>query len=1322
MNLRIVILVVTSLIPVSTFCQVLDFKWQTVHEYNEDLPKTQIYSILEDGDGFLWLGTTEGLYRSDGMNSIYYSSKEIGFNYCIDLTLDERNYLWVASGPDYSGISRINLTTWEINRFPILDSAHAQSNGVVALDSRDGTVVGITKNYQLFVWQGDEQKHLDLSKEMSHDILNFEVYDVVIDPIQANAVWLSGQNFIAQFNLVDGTRQILIGPNEISANVNQLFYHSAYGPNLFAPVDQNDGIIKIPIRTPDRYEVWQTGSVSGLQVKNGQTNNRFFRMDFCTDSTIWIGSLLSGLGLLNLNKKTIRFEPQPSRFVRAMQSNSKDQIWFSDEDIGLHFGHSFPTIFQEYKLDSTLIGQFCSGLLKKSDDSYLLGFRNTSSIQKWENNQAQAITIDLGEDIYVQDIIREDEDNFLLGTNWGMFRWNMQNNSTNPVIQNYPNPNRRNVNHLVKDRNSSFWAISWGVGVMHLQKDDVIHWITAGESSNQLPHSWIHELFLDSKSDLWIGTENGIVYLDIETYDVHHLPDDIKEQFPNANIKAITEDQFGRFWLSHFGLGISCYDPSSGQYTRMTTAHGLQSDRVYDMMHDDSGRIWLWCSQGLSVLFPEGNVEQSTIKYFPETRYFDVGKNATWLRTDESGMILFPVRGGFVASNPDEMIASDRLPRQPTIQSVTTTRQKHLVNSSDIELEHDENFFQVQFTSPSFTEPDDLEFSYFLEGLDPSWVVVTDRREAIYTKVPAGEYQFHVKSRVRYGNWTSPVSIRIHLTPVWYLTMFAKTIWVLIPILILASIFLLSLARQRLKNRLSIERLESQNLKELDQTKSNFFTQISHEFRTPLTVILGMSDLLSVKQDTQFIEKAKSSIQRNGKFLLGHINQILDLTKLRSKHIELDYRHGNIVPFIKYLVEAYQGYAVNQGIDLTLSAPNVIAMDYDADRIQDVISNLLSNALKFTSAGDSIVIKLAKAQIESEDFFHLLIRDSGIGMDTEQQKRIFEPYYQIVNAHSRNGSGLGLAICKNWVEAMGGTIQVESVLGKGTSFFVMLPVMHSSSMEHSESFKTDIHVPIQEIEFPQSVSDSDGEKPVVLLVDDDPDVLYYLQLCIEDKFGIEIAKNGKEGLESARHGIPDLIVSDVMMSEMDGYELLVQLRSDELTNHIPVILLTARTTQEEKRMGLSLGADAYLTKPFDQKELLIRIQGLLDRNQTLKEHFSKSGFRLDQLQERPQDEFLDKIEEYVFQNLSVGFSIEDLSKHLGVSRIQLYRKVKGITGKSPSNYVRLIRLLEARKRIFYSQDNISEIAYSVGFKDPAYFSRVFQQEFDVSPSKYRQQM
>jgi len=514
--------------------------------------------------------------------------------------------------------------------------------------------------------------------------------------------------------------------------------------------------------------------------------------------------------------------------------------------------------------------------------------------------------------------------------------------------------------------------------------------------------------------------------------------------------------------------------------------------------------------------------------------------------------------------------------------------------------------------------------------------------------------------------------------------------------------------------QLELERKDALKYKEINELKSRLYTNITHEFRTPLTVIMGMAEQLEENPKTN-LENRLQTIQRNSGQLLELVNQLLELNRLEEGSVQPKYLQGQIIQYLKYLTESYQSFAWSKQRSLSFYSEiaDDFLMDYDGEKLQRIIINLLSNAIKFTPELGQIKV-LVKKDLNQNSLI-IKVKDTGQGIPEEALPFIFERFYQVESSSSQNiqGTGIGLALVKEMTELLDGKILCKSIVGKGTTFELLFPIKNNAPLESTkiELQNPILTVPKNENEGEDPI-DLESEKPILLIVEDNDDVADYLKSCLTPHYQFILAKNGKIGLEEALETIPDIIVSDVMMPEMDGFELCKKLKNDPRTNHVPVILLTAKSTTEDKLEGLSKGADAYLQKPFNKEELLIRLQQLILLRKNILE---KNNL---QIEEKPQDEFLQKIQKIVLENIEdTNFDVPRLVAEMEMSRTQIHRKIKALTDQSTTQFVRIIRLKEAKKMLISTSLNVSEVAYKIGYKNSTNFSTHFKAHFGYPPSQ-----
>lgn len=519
---------------------------------------------------------------------------------------------------------------------------------------------------------------------------------------------------------------------------------------------------------------------------------------------------------------------------------------------------------------------------------------------------------------------------------------------------------------------------------------------------------------------------------------------------------------------------------------------------------------------------------------------------------------------------------------------------------------------------------------------------------------------------------------------------------------------------------------KNQQLQELDEMKSRFFTNIAHELRTPLTIISGMANQMRENPE-QWSEKGLRMIIRNSDSLLNLVNQILDLRKLEAGKLDLRMVQGDVIQYLSYITESFHSLAESKDLQLHfLADEHKLLMDYDPDKFLRIISNLLSNAIKYTPEGGNVYLQVSRAGQDPNAQLQIRVKDTGIGIPSEKLPSIFDRFYQVDDSTTRpgEGTGIGLALTKELVKLMGGDIQADSIPGKGSTFHLSLPIRQEARLDAVAKIESTSMLPHspEKAEAISHLEATDKELPSLLIVEDNPDVIQYLIACLEGLYHLDIATDGQTGIARAIETVPDIIISDVMMPVKDGFELCETLKNDERTSHIPIILLTAKTDDDSRIRGLKRGADAYLSKPFNKQELIVWLEKLLELRRTLQERYATlEGIAITKdAPTKQEDEFILKVRQAVEDNIDdEDFGIMQLCRAVNLSRAQLHNKIKALTGRSTSNYVRTIRLHKAKQLLHNSDLNISQVAYEVGFRDPKYFSKTFAEEFGKLPGEIR---
>ncbi len=787
----------------------------------------------------------------------------------------------------------------------------------------------------------------------------------------------------------------------------------------------------------------------------------------------------------------------------------------------------------------------------------------------------------------------------------------------------------------------------------------------------------------------------------------------------------------------------------------------MPDDVVYGILPDNAGNIWGSTNKGIFCLTSSKNNSSNNWVFHNFTK-------ANGLQNDEfntgsyaklpNGHLAFGGVNGLNIFDPKDILVPGFVPnlfitdilinnQSITPDDDTKVLKNTIEKSTGITLTHLQDILTLEFSSLDLTASSQNKYRYQLVGVDKNWVESGTRRTATYLHLPAGKYIFKVQGSNSQGIWSDKIAeLQIIVLPPWWRSWWAYLVYAILVGLGIRAYFKFSVNRAKLKSQLNFEQLEAKRVKELDSVKTQLYTNITHEFRTPLTVILGMAQ--QVKNNPRaHLDNGIDMIIRNGQSLLKLINEMLDLSKLETGKMTLQLVKGDIINFLRYIVESFHSLAESQHKQLHfLAEMDSLYMAYDPEKVRQIVANLLSNALKFTPEKGNIYITVSENNLLNDAKKSLLVikvKDTGIGIPENQLQHIFDRFYQLDNSHTRKteGTGIGLALTKELVKLMEGEISVKSPptgANKGTEFTVTLPLI--SLMEEPESnFYQDIKESgIQKINtaitsgLEKNDEPGSKEKPLILLVEDNADVVAYTASCLPD-YRLAVGQDGREGFEIATELIPDLIITDVMMPFVDGFELCRQLRNDEHTSHIPIIMLTAKADIESKMEGLEKGADAYLEKPFNRDELLVRIKKLLELRKNLQQFYlKKAGIRIEtettepvllvdqQIESKTEDDFVRRVREAVEAHLDdAGFTVEKLCKLVFMSHSQLHRKLDALTGCSPNKFIRIIRLNKAKDLLIQPGISIASIAMDCGYNDPGYFARVFKQEYGITPQEWR---
>ncbi len=883
---------------------------------------------------------------------------------------------------------------------------------------------------------------------------------------------------------------------------------------------------------------------------------------------------------------------------------------------------------------------------------------------------------------------------------------------------------------LLRDNGGNIWvATSAGIERFNPASETFSRLNILGENTQV---NWIRQ---DSEGDLWIGARDEIVVYSAESGVINRFKEYTRD---------FLEDAKGRFWIATLNKGLANYSKTEGPLRYFTEKEGLVNNQALCILEDNNRFQWIGTTHGLSRFNPEtGFFESFTVRDGLQNDQFTYGAS---LKLPD-GDLVFGGIAGFNIFNPLEVRTNDFA--APIVltdlrlfnRSVNIGNGKNAIltrsiaETEEITLPFHQNVISVEFAALNYVNSKGNLYSYYLEGFDKAWNDPSPNRLATYTNLDPGQYTLHIKSFMPgIPDAGKGTKLTIQILPPYWKTWWFKLLFTLFIAALIAALIQFLVNREKLKNELVLERMKAKKLHELDMLKLRFFTNLSHEIRTPLTLIMG--PLEKIRNSTVPADEMPYLLEimhRNARQLNRLINQILDFRKLESGNLKLNYTDGDLAGFIRNIVSSFNHLALEKGIELKFnSVSSEITARFDPDKLEKIVNNLLSNAFKYTEKEGRIVVNLSivfdgekpgmEGGSEERRLISISVADTGIGIPEKHVNKIFIRFFQSGNQADLQGTGIGLALVRELVRLHNGEIFVTSKPGKGSKFTVNLPYIEplSKILDEPESMD-DQFGKAADRETEEPGPNELADRQVMLIAEDNQDVRKFIRLQFESSFHIVETANGEEAWEQSLITVPDIILSDVMMPILDGYELLKRLKNDERTSHIPVILLTALGSKEHEMEGLSIGADDYITKPFDIAILQTKIENILSIRKALKQKYSGELMLQPQniLVSAPDERFLKRAIDAVEESISdPDLDIERFAQAVGVSRMQLYRKLHALTDMTVKEFIRNIRLKRAAQLLLQNRQNISEIAYAVGFKDLSHFRKCFRQEFGMSASEY----
>ena len=1352
------------------------------------LSGNSIWCVLKDRKGFIWVGTLDGLSRYDGrkFKVFKYSlddPKSLSANEVKALYEDKSGTLWVGTWG--GGLNRYNPEQENFTRFINPDDSSKFSNSILTmLEDKSGNIwIGTNKGGlnifdrekgKFICYKNNPEDHTSLSDDKIWSLMEDSNGNMWIGTIGGGLNKFNHQNKTFTHYLHNPNNPVSLSNNSISGiceDNSGAIWLGTYGGGISKLTFS--GKNHSPVFTNFKYEPNNPYGVSDTDIDC---------IFIDKSNTLWFGTGKGGLNrtISPLDKISspsfISYKHDPydpsslsGNVVPYIYEDNSGLYWVATIGDGLNILDTKQKQFRQYEHEPanpfSLSGNDVLIIYEDKDGIVWISTRR-DGLNKWDriknrfthykNNPDDPNSLSDNR-IYS---IYEDSKGFLwLGTyNGGLNRFDKKTEKFNVYKRNPLNSRSisgDNIFSITEDKFGTLWITTLDNGInKYDRKSNSFFNINYNPDSLKIltPNPYSSIYLVDNSGILWIGNKaGGLILYDVMKDDIlyyDHDPNNTNSLSSNS-VSTVYENKSGIFWIGTTGGGLNKFDKHKGQFTRYSMKDGLPTDVIYGILADEQDNLWISTDNGLSKFNPQSETFRNyDIEDGLLSNEFEEYSNSCKISTGE---LIFSNGNGFIIFHPDSIKDNTDIPPiyitdfylfNKPVQigydslSGRTILSKSVIESKELELNYDDNVFSFEFAALDYHAPLKNKYAYIMEGFDKDWTY-TDaiRNLATYTNLDPGEYTFRVKGSNNDGVWNEKgASIRIIILPPWWRTNLAYIIYFLLIGSIIYLTWKAQLKRIKIKNEFEMSKFEAQKLHEVDELKSRFFTNISHEFRTPLTLIQGPAKQIIENTNDSQTKDSANFIYRNSLKLIRLVNQLLDLSKLEAGEATIRATKTDVVAFIKEIVLSFTPLADKKKITLELNNKEEEILAYlDRDKFYKIINNILSNAFKFTAEFGKINVSIDA----NNSMVEIKISDTGIGIPVEKINKIFDRFYQVDGSHTRDqeGTGIGLALTKELVDLLKGNISVQSKEGEGSTFTISFPLGkdHLKSEQISEIDEVEQHIPSfgdDEITVHASLQnkfDTDSlkqqQKLTLLVVEDNPDVRLFIKGIFKNEYEIYEASNGKEGLKIAFEEIPDLIISDLMMPKMDGIEMCSKLKSDERTSHIPIIMLTAKATDKEKIEGYETGADEYITKPFDSEVLKARVKNIIEQRRKLKEHFAKDGlFNLDDKNiSRVDKVFLQKVVQIVNNHISdASFGVETFASEIALSRKTLHKKLVSLIGEPPSELIKRIRLSKAAKLLQIKHGNISEISLDVGFNNPAYFSDCFRKQFGISPSQYHQ--
>jgi signal transduction histidine kinase/ligand-binding sensor domain-containing protein/DNA-binding response OmpR family regulator len=1343
------------------------------------LSNSDINAIVQDNDGFIWFGTEYGLDRYDGYEFKFYrnisgDSTSLSDNLINFLYIDHEGTMWI-------GTARGGLVKYIKSKDSFVSYLHNSNNpnsisfdyiSSIEEDNQNRLWIGTLEGLNLF-----NRKSNNFTRFYSKEFKAVHQYANLSDKQDEDSC---GSKYLQDINLrsikKDKNGNLWIGYERDGLGMYNIktgtFFHFPLPLDLYN--GSRDNAINSILEVDN--EIWLATRFSGILVFNTITKsyrslnlkNIDKRINFLLpdiNNTVWIATKN---GLYNYNKSSGEissyFHQECNQYsltnnsISCLFMDHQGILWAGSLQGGVNYSinqKGFSTYKKELCKNISLSQQSVSAILTDSRNNLWIGYfdngidiinRETHSKKFYFNIPTKNGDVNTGT---IFCLFEDSKGRIWIGSySSGLFMYNpasgLFTNYKHNINDSTSIPGN-DVRSICEDNKHQLWLALHGKGIIRLNPETG-KFLQIRYPLNHFglspANDWVYKVYCDKENNLWVTSVAGVsLSQDFgETFtNYHHNPNN-----PNSeSLDVIWDlcDDGKQLWLGS-NMGLSIFDKKKKIFTHvLTKKEGLPTDAIAGILEDDKKQLWLSTFSGLVKLNPSNYKVTQVFTQADGLQGDQFFSNACC--KDISGELYFGGLNGYTSFFPDSIKENTFIPPVALTDFKLFNKSVNIPNSKilsvninetqQIVLKYSQNVITFNFVALNFVEPEKNKYAYRLEGFEKDWNISVNKREATYTNLSPGNYTFSVKASNNDGIWNEKCkNIKIKVLPPFWLSTWAFIIYILI---LISSLLLYRqnlLNREELKRNLALEHLNAEKQIEMNNIRLRFFTNISHEFRTSLSLIIGPAEIM-ISENDNFTESQKqqvSLIKHNAQRLLRLINQLLDIRKIESGNLKIYPSPGELISFCKDIAKSFDHLARQKNINFIVSFDrDTLYAWFDADKFEKIVYNLISNAFKFTIDGGTIKFITNILEEKQIPILSMEVTDNGIGIPEESINKVFERFYQVESSANiiKGGTGIGLSLVKELVDMHGGTIKVKSKyigaeendIESGTTFTVTIPLnLHETPEDIKINYEPENIKKYYKGENPENKNSKDS---LVLFVEDNADLRSFVGNNLKPNYRFIEAENGIAGLKIALDMNPDIVISDIMMPGMQGTELCRILKGDERTSHIPIILLTALSSVEHKIQGFELGADDYITKPFNAEILRSRIANLIENRSRLRAKFSG------QLLVKPKDitissldeKFISRAIESVERHMDDSqFDVEIFVKEMNVSRTLLHNKLKAITDLSATEFIKTIRLKRAAQLLTEGQLSVSEVSIMVGFNSRNYFSRCFYELFGVNPSEY----